>query len=505
MPITFTRAAVKEDGAHTVWYGTNPNMKGASLVTVASDRGGFDSVLIIPGSSQFSFRTDPDGFTFAQEFVPEAEHCLSHELPPAPTTVAARFPYQPQAYVGTDTASILRGAVANAQLPTVDVLFIYDRDTLDHATTVSSDPIGYIEGQIRARLESANVVLANSLISNFQWRTAAVVAAPASMPANTNMSGALSALVTAGETQNWLKQMRHYYGGDQAMLLKGTPGTDASGMAYAGNQTAPTSRDMAVSACNFQASYKILTHELGHNFGCMHDRNTDNAQEDNGRYNHGIIYRTEAYGQSFSIGTIMAYGSMTIPYFSNPEITLPLNSALADLPGANITFGTYPIGKPVGESGAANNAKVMSDNALIVAAFYTDPTTAPTISTQPSDTSAVRGSSYSFTVIATGDGLAYQWHRNGAPISGATSAIFSDTADDADAGNYTVTVSNRLGSVTSREARLTVTAPAQNPPSSGGGSSAGGGGGGGSPSLWFTIAIIAALFHRIRQGNLPKR
>jgi hypothetical protein len=53
------------------------------------------------------------------------------------------------------------------------------------------------------------------------------------------------------------------------------------------------------------------------------------------------------------------------------------------------------------------------------------------------------------------------------------------------AGDYTVTVSNNLGSVTSSKATLTVNAA-----SSGGPSSSGGGGGGGAMGPWFAAALV---------------
>ncbi|MBR5977680.1 MAG: immunoglobulin domain-containing protein, partial [Verrucomicrobia bacterium] len=53
--------------------------------------------------------------------------------------------------------------------------------------------------------------------------------------------------------------------------------------------------------------------------------------------------------------------------------------------------------------------------------------------------------------------LAYQWKKDGVNIVGATSASYTiDSAKKTDAGNYTVTVSNSAGSVTSSAAKLTV-------------------------------------------------
>ncbi|HZZ59311.1 MAG TPA: immunoglobulin domain-containing protein, partial [Opitutaceae bacterium] len=53
--------------------------------------------------------------------------------------------------------------------------------------------------------------------------------------------------------------------------------------------------------------------------------------------------------------------------------------------------------------------------------------------------------------------LAYQWAFNGNPISGATGAALTlDSVTAANAGTYTVTVSNAIGSATSTAANLTV-------------------------------------------------
>ncbi len=87
--------------------------------------------------------------------------------------------------------------------------------------------------------------------------------------------------------------------------------------------------------------------------------------------------------------------------------------------------------------------------------------TAPSIDTQPKPQSVTVGGSASFTVVASGtDPLSYQWLWKGAVIAGANSATL--TLNDvtlSQAGNYSVVVSNSVGSVTSDTALLTVTPP----------------------------------------------
>ena len=102
---------------------------------------------------------------------------------------------------------------------------------------------------------------------------------------------------------------------------------------------------------------------------------------------------------------------------------------------------------------------------------------APAILSQPQSQTVMAGANVMFTVTAQGRPAPnYQWRFNGAAISGATSTSLNlSNAQMADAGNYTVTVTNSAGSVTSSTASLTVNTSA----ASGGGSAAGGGGGGG--------------------------
>jgi hypothetical protein len=85
----------------------------------------------------------------------------------------------------------------------------------------------------------------------------------------------------------------------------------------------------------------------------------------------------------------------------------------------------------------------------------------PIITTQPQDVAVVAGTSANFTVGATGAApLSYQWRKNGGNISGATTSFFTiASAQSADAGNYSVVVSNPYGSATSSTATLTITVP----------------------------------------------
>jgi len=86
----------------------------------------------------------------------------------------------------------------------------------------------------------------------------------------------------------------------------------------------------------------------------------------------------------------------------------------------------------------------------------------PTISVPPASQTVVAGSNVTLSVTASGTApLSYQWFFNGGVLSGFTNANFTRTnAQAADAGNYTVVVTNLVGSVTSTPpAVLTVLLP----------------------------------------------
>jgi hypothetical protein len=89
--------------------------------------------------------------------------------------------------------------------------------------------------------------------------------------------------------------------------------------------------------------------------------------------------------------------------------------------------------------------------------------TAPTITQQPQNAQVNVGQTATFSVTATGTApLSYQWMKNSANISGATSSSYTTPATTlADNGStFVVTVNNSVGSVPSSGATLTVSTAA---------------------------------------------
>jgi hypothetical protein len=83
------------------------------------------------------------------------------------------------------------------------------------------------------------------------------------------------------------------------------------------------------------------------------------------------------------------------------------------------------------------------------------------ITTQPLSQVVTQGQNTLFSVVATGTGpLSYQWSINGTGVAGATASTLALTnVQTADAGSYSLVVTNSWGAATSSVAALTVLVP----------------------------------------------
>lgn len=82
----------------------------------------------------------------------------------------------------------------------------------------------------------------------------------------------------------------------------------------------------------------------------------------------------------------------------------------------------------------------------------------PVIAIQPFDQEVSVGQPVSFSVSATGNGLTYQWLRNGFAIPGATNATYTIASpQEADVASYKVRISSSGGAIDSAPGTLSVT------------------------------------------------
>ncbi len=200
--------------------------------------------------------------------------------------------------------------------------------------------------------------------------------------------------------------------------------------------------------------------------------------------NAGIFYL--AYGWGGTVWSLTPAGEMTL---------------IGGTPGLDGTSdGIGPAARFLVASGVATDAQgriFVIDSLAGTLRMGTVVTIAPQLTTQPQSVTAAVGGSVQFSVAATGTPPPnYQWRLGGVPISGATSSSLSLTnVQSANAGSYSVTVSNSAGSVTSAVANLSITS----------GNSSGSGSGGGSPGLGFysALAVLIALRRCIGRKRDP--
>ncbi len=203
---------------------------------------------------------------------------------------------------------------------------------------------------------------------------------------------------------------------------------------------------------------------------------------DSGTY---TVTVTSAAGSASASATLTVNAASTAPAITTPPQSLTVTN------GGNASFsvvasGTAPLSyqwrkDAAGLLGATNSSYSISLATTNDAGNYTVVVTnssgsvtssvaaltvlvPPSIVTQPQSLTVTNGVDISFSVVASGTApLSYQWKLNGNKLAGATAANYVITnAQPAHSGDYTVDVSNSVGTVTSSAAHLIV----QGPPSS---------------------------------------
>lgn len=158
--------------------------------------------------------------------------------------------------------------------------------------------------------------------------------------------------------------------------------------------------------------------------------------------------------------TVQATSSNT-KLISTPTVSYssPLSTGTLTIQPASNVSGSAVITVTVSDGGASNNI-VTRTFTVTVATNTVVASSGIKLTSQPSSQVVVKGKSASFKVSATGTGtLKYQWKLNGKNIAGATKASLSlKNCQSANAGDYTVTVSNTKGAITSSPAALIVSA-----------------------------------------------
>ncbi|HVS51749.1 MAG TPA: immunoglobulin domain-containing protein [Opitutaceae bacterium] len=131
-----------------------------------------------------------------------------------------------------------------------------------------------------------------------------------------------------------------------------------------------------------------------------------------------------------------------------------------DIIGANAV--TYVIAAATAADAGTYSVVVTNAGGSSVASttLTVRPLAAPVITSQPQSAAVQVGQSASFFYTATGSfPRTHQWRKNGSDIAGANDSFYVISAvSTADAGTYSVVISNSKGSITSAGAPLTVNA-----------------------------------------------
>ena len=162
------------------------------------------------------------------------------------------------------------------------------------------------------------------------------------------------------------------------------------------------------------------------------------------------------------VGTIFKDGSFVLTSAASGTAPLAYQWRRAGTPIPGATNAAYTnLSAQVADSG---NYDVVVTNlhgaaTSTVAAVAVIDVVQPVITSAPLSTTAYPGYDVAFKVAGTGGQLAYQWKKGTQTIPGATNASLTvSNVAAADAGSYTVTVSNPVGSV-EVSAALTVLVP----------------------------------------------
>lgn len=184
-----------------------------------------------------------------------------------------------------------------------------------------------------------------------------------------NQSDALDRLAkTSDGFMDTVHAMRDQTSADLVCLTLHRRDTASAGIAYLmtrpGDVHNPTFGFSVVDFSVFTIQ-SIFSHEIGHNLGCAHDR--ENAKDSAGKLSPGAY--PYSYGYRFTgldgiqYRTIMSYApGNRLSYFSNPDITAPNPIG-------------RPVGIPAGQTGEADNARTIRQDAFEVASYRLSPDT----------------------------------------------------------------------------------------------------------------------------------
>ncbi len=376
--VDLARVERRSTGSFT-WHGSVEGYdKGEAVLTVVD--GAIAGTITLADSAArifatYQLQTDRDGAQSLRQ-VDQSGFPTDH---PAGSE-KLRAPLQEKASSPDTRGSIDLKAGTTASADTgaiIDVMIVYSKQTAAAAGTA-------IAAQAQQAIDSANTAYANSGITT---RLNLVHVAAMNYDESGDFHTDLNRLTSAGDGyMDEAHTLRNTYGADLVSLFieNGT----YCGLAWIG-----PSAGYGFSVINRGCASGNLSfaHELGHNFGALHDPYVDPSTSPYA-FGHGYAVPTAGWR------TVMAYNNACsaastsctrIPYFSNP----------------NLTYGTAAL--PLGTSAISDNARVHNQNAATVANFRSSGGSACTFALSPPSVSVAATAASGSTSVSAGTGCAW--------------------------------------------------------------------------------------------------
>lgn len=255
-------------------------------------------------------------------------------------------------------APAVAAAMDNPQRAEVHVLMVYTPwvlpmlSTAERAAavqTVFDAAIAKVNATFEASLISARVRLVGVAETRYDESASA---------GNQVQDDALTALQLEDDGRmDEIHALRDRVGADVVCLALGRADFASSGLSFLLEDVgAPSNHRYAFSILHYGsiAGTTVVAHELGHLFGCAHDR--ENARSGPGAYAYSYGYRfAGADGRQYR--DIMAYPPGTeLPCFSNPDVIAPAPASA-------------PLGIAAGRPGESNTALTIERTAFATAAY----------------------------------------------------------------------------------------------------------------------------------------
>ncbi len=301
----------------------------------------------------------------------------------------------------------------------IDVMIVYSKQTAATAGTA-------IAAQAQQAIDSANTAYANSGITT---RLNLVHVAAMNYDESGDFNTDLNRLTSGSDGyMDEVATLRNTHAADLVSLF--VENGQYCGLAWIG-----PSASYGFSVVNRGCASGNLTfaHELGHNFGALHDPYVDPGTSP---YAYGHGYAVPAAGWR----TVMAYNNVCsaagtnctrIPYFSNP----------------NFSYGSPA--QPMGTASTSDNTRVHNQNATTVANFRSSGTGGCTFAFSPSSVSVAAAAASGSTSVSAATGCAWNAISNapswlsvgaGSATSGTGTLNYAAAANTGPARSGTIAV-----------------------------------------------------------------